>query len=583
MALDGAFLRYVVCEMREKLDGMRVEKIFQPNRDEIVVAFRGVGGAYKVLMSARANSPRVNITSYPPENPQTPPMLCMLLRKKLTGARLREIKQYGLERVVRFIFDGTDELGDKIELSLIAEIMGKYSNVIFVDGDDNVIDALKRVDLSMSSQRLVLPGLSYQLPPAQNKLDPLESGAEEIIKRIKQSEKALLLSKALLSTVQGVSPIVCREIEYITGRGAELNTKEMSEEYYSRLEFFLKRTVNEIRQVKGEPCMVQSIDGKLLDFSFMNILQYGTGAKTVRFESFSELLDNFYLERDKIERMRVKGQDLLKQLSNITDRLTRKINAQKAELASSEDREHLRIKGDLLQANLYKIEKGATEVELENFYDENLSKIKIKLNPALTAGQNAQRYYKNYRKAKNAQQFLAVEIERAQQELIYIDSVFDSLSRAETERELSEIKQELVLSGYIKKIRSKQKPKEALKPLEFTSKSGLKILVGRNNLQNDSLTLKKSKNYDLWFHTKNIPGSHTVICTQGETPDDETILYAAQLAAYHSRARQSSKVPVDYTLIKYVSKAQGAKPGMVIYKNQKTLFVKPTLTQDEAD
>ena len=583
MALDGAFLRYVVCEMREKLDGMRVEKIFQPNRDEIVVAFRGVGGAYKVLMSARANSPRVNITSYPPENPQTPPMLCMLLRKKLTGARLREIKQYGLERVVRFIFDGTDELGDKIELSLIAEIMGKYSNVIFVDGDDNVIDALKRVDLSMSSQRLVLPGLSYQLPPAQNKLDPLESGAEEIIKRIKQSEKALLLSKALLSTVQGVSPIVCREIEYITGRGAELNTKEMSEEYYSRLEYFLKRTVNEIRQVKGEPCMVQSIDGKLLDFSFMNILQYGTGAKTVRFESFSELLDNFYLERDKIERMRVKGQDLLKQLSNITDRLTRKINAQKAELASSEDREHLRIKGDLLQANLYKIEKGATEVELENFYDENLSKIKIKLNPALTAGQNAQRYYKNYRKAKNAQQFLAVEIERAQQELIYIDSVFDSLSRAETERELSEIKQELVLSGYIKKIRSKQKPKEALKPLEFTSKSGLKILVGRNNLQNDSLTLKKSKNYDLWFHTKNIPGSHTVICTQGETPDDETILYAAQLAAYHSRARQSSKVPVDYTLIKYVSKAQGAKPGMVIYKNQKTLFVKPTLTQDEAD
>ncbi len=583
MALDGAFLRYVVYEMREKLDGMRVEKIFQPNRDEIVVAFRGVGGAYKVLMSARANSPRVNITSYPPENPQTPPMLCMLLRKKLTGARLREIKQYGLERVVRFIFDGTDELGDKIELSLIAEIMGKYSNVIFVDGDDNVIDALKRVDLSMSSQRLVLPGLSYQLPPAQNKLDPLESGAEEIIKRIKQSEKALLLSKALLSTVQGVSPIVCREIEYITGRGAELNTKEMSEEYYSRLEFFLKRTVNEIRQVKGEPCMVQSIDGKLLDFSFMNILQYGTGAKTIRFESFSELLDNFYLERDKIERMRVKGQDLLKQLSNITDRLTRKINAQKAELASSEDREHLRIKGDLLQANLYKIEKGAAEVELENFYDENLSKIKIKLNPALTAGQNAQRYYKNYRKAKNAQQFLAVEIERAQQELIYIDSVFDSLSRAETERELSEIKQELVLSGYIKKIRSKQKPKEALKPLEFTSKSGLKILVGRNNLQNDSLTLKKSKNYDLWFHTKNIPGSHTVICAQGETPDDETILYAAQLAAYHSRARQSSKVPVDYTLIKYVSKAQGAKPGMVIYKNQKTLFVKPSLTQDEAD
>ena len=580
MALDGAFLRFIKTELEEKLIGLRVEKVFQPNRDELVVAFRGVSGAYKVLMSARANSPRVNITQYPPENPQTPPMLCMLLRKRLTGAKLKEITQYQLERVIRFTFDATDELGDKIELSLIAEIMGKYSNVIFVDGSGNVIDALKRVDMTMSSQRLVLPGVEYRLPPPQDKLNPLEVTADEIIGRIRSSGKAQKLNKAILSAVQGFSPVVCRELEHLTGRGAELDTLSMTDEQYSRLSFFLKRTLGEIDDNKGIPCMVQDLNGKPIDFSFMNILQYGTAAKTVRFESFSELLDSFYLERDKTERMRVKGQDLLRLLTNITERLTRKINTQKIELANSEDREPLRIKGDLLQANLYRIEKGMTEIEVENFYEENMPMIKIKLNPALTPGQNAQKYYKDYRKAKNAQQYLTVEIEKAQQELLYIDTVFDSLSRAETERELAEIKQELIEGGYIKRIRSRQKIKGTLPPLEFTSKSGLKILVGRNNVQNDKLTLKTARNYDLWFHTKDIPGSHTIIVSQGETPDDETILYAAQLAAYHSRAKESSKVPVDYTLIKYVSKAVGAKPGMVIYKNQKTLFVKPALEQE---
>ena len=580
MALDGAFLRFIKTELEEKLIGLRVEKVFQPNRDELVVAFRGVSGAYKVLMSARANSPRVNITQYPPENPQTPPMLCMLLRKRLTGAKLKEITQYQLERVIRFTFEATDELGDKIELSLIAEIMGKYSNVIFVDGSGNVIDALKRVDMTMSSQRLVLPGVEYRLPPPQDKLNPLEVTADEIIGRIRSSGKAQKLNKAILSAVQGFSPVVCRELEHLTGRGAELDTLSMTDEQYSRLGFFLKRTLGEIGDNKGIPCMVQDLNGKPIDFSFMNILQYGTAAKTVRFESFSELLDSFYLERDKTERMRVKGQDLLRLLTNITERLTRKINTQKIELANSEDREPLRIKGDLLQANLYRIEKGMTEIEVENFYEENMPMIKIKLNPALTPGQNAQKYYKDYRKAKNAQQYLTVEIERAQQELLYIDTVFDSLSRAETERELAEIKQELIEGGYIKRIRSRQKIKGTLPPLEFTSKSGLKILVGRNNVQNDKLTLKTARNYDLWFHTKDIPGSHTIIVSQGETPDDETILYAAQLAAYHSRAKESSKVPVDYTLIKYVSKAVGAKPGMVIYKNQKTLFVKPALEQE---
>lgn len=311
----------------------------------------------------------------------------------------------------------------------------------------------------------------------------------------------------------------------------------------------------------------------------MNILQYGTAAKTVNYQGYSELLDSFYLERDKSERMRVKSQDLLKLLSNITDRLTRKINTQRAELQNSEDREKYRIQGDLLQANLYRMNKGDTEIEVENFYDESLPKIKIALNPALSPAQNVQKYYKDYRKAKNAQQYLTTEIEKAKLELVYIESVFDSLSRAETERELSEIKQELSENGYVKRIRTKQSPKGSLPPLEFESKSGLKILVGRNNIQNDRLTLKIARNYDLWFHTKDIPGSHTILCSSGETPDDESILYAASLAAYHSSAREAGKVPVDYTLIKYVSKPSGAKPGMVIYKI-KDAFVTPSLEQE---
>lgn len=581
MALDGAFLHFLRSELEQKLVGLRVEKIFQPNREEIVIAFRGVSRAYKLLMSARANSPRVNITQFPPENPQTPPMLCMLLRKRLCGAKLKSVKQYELERMLRFVFEATDELGNETELSLIDEIMGKYSNVIIVDNNNTIIDALKRVDISMSSQRLVLPGIEYKLPPPQNKLNPLKNSAEDIICKIKSLNKFQALNKSILEVIQGLSPIVCRELEYLAGKGTSIvENGTTSLEQYKRLKFFLTRLIKEISEYSSTPCMVQGMGGKPIDFSFMDILQYDNGAKIIRFDSCNELLDNFYLERDNRERMRVKEQDLLKRLSNISERLNRKINTQKIELLNSKNREQLRIKADLLQANLYRIKNGATQVELQNFYESPPSTIKIELNPALTPVQNSQKYYKEYRKAKNAQTYLTVAIEKAESELLYIDSVFESLSRAKNEQELNEIKQELVDGGYIKKTHTRQKTQKVTSPLKFESNSGLTILVGRNNTQNDKLTLKTAKNYDLWFHTKNIPGSHTIIISQGSTPDDDSILYAAQLAAYHSKAKNSNKVPVDYTLVKYVSKPQGAKPGMVIYKNQKTLFVTPSLVQD---
>ena len=574
MALDGAFLRHLKKEITDRALGARVDKIYQPNKEELVFLLRTRQEAFKLLLSARANSPRIHFTQYAPENPKVPPMLCMLLRKRLSGAKLVEVRQPGLERLLYLDFDAANELGDKVRLSLVIEIMGKYSNIILVDGQGKIVDALKRVDEEMSSQRLVQPGLAYELPPAQNKPCMLECQPEEIVEAIVHQPKNQSLNKGILNALQGLSPVVCREIEHQVGRGQELFTRDLTQEQRERLRFFLERLFITVRDTAGEPYMVTKIKGKPMEFSFLNIVQYGTLASVSRWEDFSSLLDEFYEERDRQDRMRVKAQDLLPLLANASERLSRKINLQRGELARSEDREHLRVCGDLINANLYRIERGSAFADLENFYDENRL-MRVKLDPALNATQNAQKYYKEYRKAKTAQQVLGEQIAQAEQELLYVDSVFDCLSRAQSESELNEIRQELREEGYLKAVRDKRKPPAPLAPLEFVSSEGFRILVGRNNRQNDKLTLKQANNNDIWLHTKNIPGSHTIIVTGGRQPGDATLKEAAMLAAYHSRAKDSSQVPVDYTQVRYVSKPQGAKPGMVIYVHYQTLFVTP--------
>lgn len=574
MALDGAFLRHLKKEITDRALGARVDKIYQPNKEELVFLLRTRQEAFKLLLSARANSPRIHFTQYAPENPKVPPMLCMLLRKRLSGAKLVEVRQPGLERLLYLDFDAANELGDKVRLSLVIEIMGKYSNIILVDGQGKIVDALKRVDEEMSSQRLVQPGLAYELPPAQNKPCMLECQPEEIVEAIVHQPKNQSLNKGILNALQGLSPVVCREIEHQVGRGQELFTRDLTQEQRERLRFFLERLFTTVRDTAGEPYMVTKIKGKPMEFSFLNIVQYGTLASVSRWEDFSSLLDEFYEERDRQDRMRVKAQDLLRLLANASERLSRKINLQRGELARSEDREHLRVCGDLINANLYRIERGSAFADLENFYDENRL-MRVKLDPALNATQNAQKYYKEYRKAKTAQQVLGEQIAQAEQEFLYVDSVFDCLSRAQSESELNEIRQELREEGYLKAVRDKRKPPAPLAPLEFVSSEGFRILVGRNNRQNDKLTLKQANNNDIWLHTKNIPGSHTIIVTGGRQPGDATLKEAAMLAAYHSRAKDSSQVPVDYTQVRYVSKPQGAKPGMVIYVHYQTLFVTP--------
>ena len=575
MALDGVFLRHIKKELEERLTGSKVDKIYQPVRDELVLGMRSREGACRLLISARSNSPRINITDSTVENPKTPPMLCMLLRKRLSGARLRAVRQPGLERLLILEFDAINELGDQVSLKLAVEIMGQYSNIIFMDENDMIIDAVKRVDPSMSSQRLVLPGLNYSLPPAQNKLCMLDHDPEEIIAAVESLPGSVPLSKALLSVIQGVSPIICRELEFLCGRGGDVFSDSLDEEKRTRLLYFLKRDTELVRSCSGEPYMIINAEKKPFDFTFEYIQQYGSGRSLREADSFSGLLDKYYQKRDNMEIMRLRSEDLTKLLNNAAARLIKKIYIQTDELKACADRERLRISGDLIQANLYRIERGSPELVAENFYDENMAEIKIKLDPSISPAANAQKYYKSYQKAKTAENVLKIQIEAAERELDYVSSVLDSVSRAESVRELDEIREELTEQGYLRQRGKKQKKDKPLPPVEYISPAGFRILVGRNNRQNDRLTLKQADKNDIWLHTKDIPGSHTIIVTEGKNVDEETLLMAARLAAFHSKAREAGKVPVDFTRARFVSKPSSAKPGMVIYTDQQTMFVSP--------
>ncbi len=584
MALDGAFLHHLREELSEKLVGARVDKIFQPNRDEMIFVLRGFDAQYRLLLSARANSARVNLTAYPVENPAQPPMLCMLLRKRLSGAKLLSIEQPDLERVLLFTFSTTNELGDRVELVLAVEVMGRYSNIILVDENGKIVDALRRVDAEMSSERVVLPGLLYRLPPPQDKVSMLTDGPEAVLEKIDALPKDMELSRALNLTMQGVSPIVARELQHSIGRGGDVFIRSMDAAQRERAIYFLRRLSDTVRELTGTPYAVLDAGRRPKDFSYIDIHQYGTSMIVSKKESFSQLLDDFYGERDRMERMRVKSQDLLRLLTNHTERLRRKMQNQRQELADCARRDEYRIKGDVLSANLFAVEKGAKRVTLPNFYDENGGSVEIALDPALSPQQNAQRYYKNYRKAKTAEEKLTEQIAIAERDLEYLDSVLESLAMAETERDLNEIRAELAEQGYTRAQRTEKNGKKNPRggkspavsaPMRFETSDGFTVLVGRNNRQNDRLTLKDANNNDIWFHTKNIPGSHTVLVSDGKKPTETAMREAAVLAAKHSRARDSAQVPVDYTEVRHVSKPQGAKPGMVIYVQYRTVYVDP--------
>lgn len=576
MALDGAFLSCLREELTAGLPDARVDKIHQPSREELIIALRTRSGNKKLYLSARANSPRVHFTDIPLENPAAPPMFCMLLRKRITGGRLIAIRQPGLERALYFDLDCVDDLGDIVRLTLAVEIMGRHSNIILIDGSGMVVDSIKRVDMEMSSVRPVLPGLPYSPPPAAaGRLDLSAVSPADFLGAMEQGPD-YPMSKALLNTAHGLSPLICREAAHLASRGRDPRISEMTGEDRERLLFYLSRVKSAVETGENrKPYLLLHLDGSPLDFSFMPITQYGLDALGREMESFSALLDAFYAQRDAGERMKQRAHDILRVLTNLSDRTSRKLGHQREELTRSGDRETLRIYGDLINANLHAIPRGASSAQLIDYYDPDCGTITVPLDPSLSAAQNAQKYYKDYRKAQTAEQILQRQIAQGEEELRYFDTVFDALSRSATWRELGELREELAAGGYLRLQRGRQKPPAPLGPIRFRSEDGFAILVGRNNVQNDRLTLKTARGGDIWFHTKNIPGSHVLVITEGQKPPDRTLEQAAILAVLHSKAAGSVQVPVDYTEARNVRKPAGAKPGMVIYDSNRTAYVNP--------
>lgn len=575
MAIDGAFLHCLKTELWERLSDSRIDKIHQPSKEELVFSLRNRTGTYKLYFSARVNSARVHFTKAALENPASPPMFCMLLRKRLTGARLAAIHQPGLERVLFFDFDTYNELGDPVRLTLAAEVMGRYSNLIFIDENNRIIDAIKRVDLTMSPSRPLLPGMPYALPPVDRiRLELTANTPEQVVEALDGYGGSV--EKALLACTQGMSPLVCREVVHRALGDTAVAADKLSELQKAALVTALQNIRDIVTGEKPpKPYLVCRADGIPLEYSFFPITQYGLDAVGKEVTDFSQLLDEFYLQKDAAERMRQRSHDVLRLLSNAVDRLTRKLQNQRQELETSEKREEKRLFADLINANMHLIPKGADHAQLINYYDPACETVRVPLDPSLSPVRNAQKYYKEYRKAKTAEEVLTRQIAMGEDELRYLDSVFDALSRATTNREVEEVREELAESGYLHRQTMRKQQAAPTKPLTFVSDDGFTILVGRNNVQNDKLTTRTAKGSDWWFHTKNIPGSHVVILAEGVMPPDNTLIQAAILAATHSKAADSAQVPVDYTQIKHVKKPVGAKPGMVIYETNRTVYVTP--------
>lgn len=574
MALDGMYLNFLVSEVNTLLAGSKVDKIHQPSKNELVFIMRTKGGMHKLYFSADANSPRFAVVEKTPENPQNPPMLCMLFRKRLVGATLLSVEQYGLDRIAFFNFDATNEIGDRVKLTLAVEIMAQHSNVILFDGENRIVDALRRVDSEKSSYRLVLPGAQYKLPPAQEKVDLRNAEPSEVCEAVLKLENSRI-SSAILKTLQGVSPLLSRELSFrICGDDKGVGELNSDEKMNMLCELSALKTM--LLSGKTQPTMVLDESEKPMEFSFMPITQYGPSYRSITKENVFSLLEGFYSERDRLLRTRSKGAELFKLLENSIERISRKLNNQQEDLNRCADREAIRINAELVTAAQYRLEKGASVYEVENYYDNN-NIVKVSVDPALSPSQNAQKLYKEYRKACTAENMLIKLIEEGKQDLEYLESVRDLLERSTLEREFGEIKDELISQGFIKpkKSNKKQMRKQALPPLEFKTTQGLTVLVGRNNIQNDKLTFKTGRKGDIWLHAQKCPGSHVLLVADGEEVPDDAIVEAAEIAAYYSSAKDSTVVTVDYTDVKNIKKPNGAKPGFVVYYTYYSVNVKP--------
>ena len=567
MAFDAYFLTAVLDEIRERAIGARVEKIHQPSRDTVLLHIKCRDSREKLLFAANPTAPRLHLSAASPENPPEPPMFCMLLRKHLSGARLADIEQPPMERMAVFTFDCIDEMGDAVQKKLVAELMGRTCNLYLLGADGRILDCLRRVGVD-EAKRPALPGLYYQLPEKMDKQDPAQLEQSDF-EAILEGVGADVLADRLMDTLGGLSPLVCREAALfcLGSTDARLDSTDLKAAA-QKLYLFFREHIHH-----PKPYFYANADGTPKQFAFCPIRQYGQCQSAA---SFGAMLDEFYTVRDRKDAMRQKSQSVRKTVQNLCQRISRKLAIQEKELEATYDRERLRQLGDILTANLHRITKGQTSVEVEDFYDENMSLIQIPLSPLLSPQENAAKYYKDYTRMKNAQKELTHQIELGRQELSYLQSVLEELNRAQTDQELEEIRAELQEGGYVKADSGKKRIKQGkLAPMRFESTDGYPIYVGRNNRQNDELTFKLARKDDIWCHASKVHGSHVIISCGGTVPPDDTVTQAAQLAAYYSEATGGQNIPVDVTTVKQVKKTPGGKPGMVIYHTYRTVIANP--------
>ena len=585
MALDGLVIHSIVDELHAKLLGGKIDKVHQPENDEVVLHIRNNKENFKLILSASASNPRVYLANNSKkENPITAPMFCMLFRKHIQGGNIVDICQVGFERMIKIRVESFDELKEKTTKDIIIEIMGRHSNIILTHSSDNkIIDSAKRIPPSISRVRQILPGLTYTLPPEQDKINPLEDiSLNEFISTLNTFEGNVF--KSIYSKFLGISPIIAKEICFRAKIDEKSNIRDCSSNDFESLYNAFSTLFGDIRNNSYSPCIVidENID-RVVDFSCVNLSLFDD-LSFINDDSMSKILEDYYKTKDIKDRIHQRSSDLRKSISIKLDRLYNKLKKQQEELIESETADIYKVKGELLTSSIYMIEKGMTSIEVANFYDPDYKNVTISLNKNLTPSENAQKYFKKYSKMKTAKIELTHQIGITKEEVDYLENIILSIENCENLAELLDIREELGKLGYLKiknkgnketKITTKQ-TKLTTKPHEFISSDGFKILVGKNNKQNDHLTLKIADNNDIWMHTKNIPGSHVIIKCEEKEVSEQTIFEGAMLAAYFSKGKLSSKVPVDYTNKKNIKKPNGSKPGMVIYETNSTIYVDPT-------
>lgn len=575
MAFDGIAVSNIVYELKSKLIGARIDKIYQPRADEIILSVRSVNdGNFRVLLSANSMNPRVHITEIKKENPITAPMFSMVMRKHVSGGRMLDIRQPDFERIIVIDVESMNEMGDMGVKHIITEIMGKHSNIILTDENDRILDSVKHVSHDKSSVREVLPGGQYVYPPSQGKINPLNADYGMFADAVRQKESQTLHA-VIYKSFTGISPAYASEICHNAGFDSSDRGEQLDESCVKKLWESFSADINKIKNGEYTPHIIYDKNGNVVDFFSLSSNQYSS-YDVKEYDTFSVLLESFYKKRDNMYHVRQRAHDVRRIVVSNIERCIKKSDIQQKAIKDTEDREKYRLYGELITANIYSIDPSSTKLVTQNYYEEGMPEIEIPLDPLLTPSENAARYFNRYNKAKRTYAATIIQKEQNDAELLYLESVLSAIDASDDDSDISEIRRELINEGYIRqKKQDKNKNVKKTKPLHFVSSDGFDIYAGKSNIQNDELTLRFAESNDIWLHTKNIPGSHVIIKCGEKTVPDRTIEEAAVIAAYYSKAKDSTKVPVDFTLRKYVKKPNGSKPGMVIYVQNRTAYVDP--------